>query len=174
MAFLNSRTAIGQRSVTLAKLWGTIASPVATLTGTTGALFTLPSAIAIPANTIGDYDHIHVRARCKRTGANATGQFEVQLGTGAAGSDSLFGRVSINATDGHVGALETQAFFNTSATIFLSNGTVAPMNTTSGTTFIDRNTNVNRGSVMYVTFGMSSANALDSFALLGYHITLER
>lgn len=163
-----------RREVTLVCLNSTIASPIATYTGGTGGLFTLPSAIAIPAGFITDHSRLWVSARIKRTGANGTANFDCQLGTGAAGSDSILGRVALAATDAHVGSMESCAFFTTSATTFLAGGTAAPQNSTGGSTFVDRSTNVNRLATMYITLGMVSANAADSFALLALRVTLER
>jgi hypothetical protein len=163
-----------RREVTVVCLNGTVASPIATYTGGTGGLFTLPATITIPAGFISDHSRLWVSARVKRTGANATGQLDCQIGTGGAGSDSLLGRVQLTGTDGHVGALESCAYFNTSLTSFLANGSAAPQSSTGGGTFVDRSTNVNRAASMFVTLGMSSANAADSFALLALRVTLER
>lgn len=174
MATLNPRVAVVSPTQLIAHVNGSIATPIATYTGGTGGLFTLPADIVIPANFIPDYSRLCVSARIKRTGANATGQLDCQLGTGGAGSDSLLGRVQSTATDGHVASLESFAMFATSLTAFTANGSAAPQSSTGGGTFVDRSTNVNRAAVMKVTLGMTSANASDSFALISYRVWLER
>lgn len=159
--------------ITLASRWGSIATPVATYTGGTGGLFTLPATIPVPAGIIPDYSTLRIRAMLKRTGANATGQFDCQIGTAGAGSDSLVGRVQSTATDGHVALMEASAGWSTSLTVFIPSGSASPQGSSGGGTVVDRSTNVNRAALMYVVFGMSSANAADSYALLGYRVTIE-
>lgn len=159
--------------ITLASRWGSVASPVATYTGGTGGLFTLPAAITAAAGIISDHSLLRVTALLKRTGANATGQFDCQIGTAGLGSDSLIGRVQSTATDGHVARMEGGAGWSTSQTVFIPFGSAAPQGSTGGGTVVDRSTNINRGAAMSIVFGMSSANALDSYALLGYRIWIE-
>ena len=173
MATINSRAVIGPSATVIANVWGTVASPIATISGSTGTLFTLPADIVIPANIIPDYGRLWVEARVKRTGANATAQLDAYLGTAKTSSDSLLGRVQATATDGHLVWLFSPALFNTSASNFFAGGTSAPQASTGGGTAVDRSTNINRQAVMYVTLGMSSANALDAFALIGYRVWLE-
>jgi hypothetical protein len=152
--------------------WGTVASPIDTNTGDTGSLFTLPEAISFPAGLIPSHSHIHVRARVKRTGANATANFECYLGTAGTSSDSILGRLALSAVDAHIGAMETQGFFGTSTTAFVSNGAAKGQDSTAASSFTDRSTNVNTASAMTLTLGMASANAADSFALVGYAVWL--
>lgn len=152
---------------------GSIASPIATLTGTTGAAFTLPAAIKIPAGSIVKNSRVCVSMHIKRSGANATGLCEVLLGTSNTTSDSLLGRTTINATDGHVGWVFACGLFGTSNTSFISTGTSAPQSSSAGAATLDRSTNINTAADMYINLGMSSTNALDTFNLLAYTVWLE-
>lgn len=158
--------------ITLASRGSTIASPIASLAGA-GGLFTLPAAISLPANFIPDHSLIMVQGWVKRrAGTGATADFEAYIGTAGAASDSLIGRVTVNATANHVGWLLVHAIFGTSATVFIGNGSVVPMSSSGGTSFIDRNTQFNRASAMSITLGMPTVNAADTFDLVGYQVTL--
>lgn len=155
---------------------GTIASPLApAVTGATSGLFAMTAgSIVLPAGFISDNATLCVRARVKRTGANATGQFDAYLGTAGTSSDSLLGRVQSTATDGHVASLDSMGFFTTSTTAFLANGTAVPQSSTGGGTFVDRSTNVNRLAAMTLSLGMSSMNASDSYSLVHVAVWLEQ
>lgn len=168
------RASFNTGPIVLAQRWGSIATPIHTLTSTTGALFTLPADIVIPVGAIPDYCGVRVRALVKRTGANATAQLEAYVGTAKTNGDSLAMRQQLNATDGHVALLDGTAGFSTSTTVFIASGIAGPQNSTSGTICVDKNTNVNRAAIMYVTLGIASANASDSFALLGYKVWIDR
>lgn len=160
--------------VCLAMRCGTIASPIHSMAGhAVGVLFTLPATITIPAGMIAPQSRVWISGQAKRTGANGTGQFDCQIGTAGAGSDSLVGRVQANATDGHVAVMESVALFSSSTTSFLPRGSASPQGSTGGGTVVDRSTNVNTASAMIVTFGITNANALDTFALHHYAVFLE-
>lgn len=152
---------------------GSIAAPIDNITSSTGRAFVLPAQIVIPAGSIPDNSTLKVTARSKRTNANATALLSAYLGTAGTIADSLLGQVSMNATDGHVGSLDSFAFFSNSLTSFTANGTAAPQSSTGGGTHVDRSTNVNRAATMYVTLAIGTANALDAFALDHYRVVLE-
>lgn len=161
---VNGRVCLVQRS-------GLIASPLATV-ASAAALFSGIIA-TIPAGLIAPNSRVWVSAQTKRTGANTAGQFDCQIGTGGAGADSLLGRVQSSATDGHVAVLEAAAQFGSSTTSFIPRGSATPQGSTGGGTVIDRSTNINTASAMTVTIGMTSASALDSYALLHFSVYLE-
>ena len=158
--------------------WGTVATPLDTKTGATDHVFTLPATPTIPAGLITPYSQVFIRAFCKRTNANATAQFEARIGTLNSSSDNLALRVSLNATDNHVGRLDGPVligdFSGGKATQFISNGVIVPQSSTgAGSSYADRTTNFDTSAQMYVNFGVGSANASDSFSLHGYAVYLE-
>lgn len=157
----------------IAQLNGSIATPLSNLTSSTGAAFPSFSSITIPGCRIPDHGLLRVIAKSKRSGANATANLEVYLGTAGTVADSLLGRVAFAATDQQVAFMDATAMFGTSFTSFLANGIAQQQNTAGGGTFIDKSTNVNRAVPMFVTFGIGASNALDSFALTSIQVSIE-
>jgi len=156
---------------------GSVATPLATLTGSAGALFTFtgagPASIQIPAGLILPNSRVHVEALVKRTGATATANFEAYLGTAGTNGDSLLTRVVMSASDGNGAYMFGEGWFGTSPTSFVATGQVGPGSSSGGNTFIDKTTNINTALPMYLSFGMASSNAADSFALLGLQVIIE-
>jgi hypothetical protein len=163
----------------LVQRWGTNAAPLAgPLTGAATHAFTLPAAAAIPAGLITPHSQIYIRAYARRSGATATANFDVTLGTTNSSSDTVALRTVLNATDNHVARIDGPAmigaFSSGKATTYLSNGVVSPQNSTAvGSSYADRSTNFDTSLAMNVNFGISSANAADSFSLHGYAVYLE-
>lgn len=159
-------------SVTIAQEAGLIASPLATRTSDGAFAVT----ITVPAGSLTGKCRLRIEAYCKRTGATtAAATFTAYLGTAGTVSDSTVGSVSINQTDGHVGRMDTSAYFDgVSTTSFLAGGTSVPQSSTGGGSVATRTTNVNTAAAMTVTLAMSSVNATDSYALLNFRVTVER
>lgn len=162
---LNGHTVLGRRN-------GSVASPVATYTGGTGGVFT-NGQIVLPANAIAPHSTIRGVVFVKRTGANATANIRVFLGTAGTTSDSVLGQLQLSGTDGHVGKLTCEGLFGTATNSFVSSGALAAMNSAGTSTFADQNTNIATGSAMTISVAMTNANAADSFALVGYVFWME-
>jgi hypothetical protein len=159
-------------SVTVAQEAGLIASPLATRTSDGAFAVT----ITVPVGALIGKCRLRIEAYVKRTGATtAAATLTAYLGTAGTTSDSSVGSVSINQTDGHVGRMDTSAYFDgSSATSFLAGGTAAPQSSTGGGSVATRTTNVNAAAAMTVTLAMSSVNATDSYALLSFRVIVER
>lgn len=147
---------------------------LATVTGVTDGLFTTPVSVDIPIGLILPNSRVCVDAKVKRVGATATGQFDAYLGTAGNATDNPMVRVQSNSTDGHVSRLMGDALFGALTTQYISNGIAVPQTSSSGNTCIDRTTQVNTAALMKVTFGISTANAADSFKLLSYDVWVEQ
>lgn len=147
-------------------------------TGAATHSFTLPLACVIPAGMITPHSRILIQGLCRRSGATATANFDATLGSTNSSSDNVAVRVSMNATDNHVARLYASAmvgeFSAGKATSYLANGVVAPHNSTAaGSSYADRTTNFDTSVANYINFGISSANAADSFSLHSYSVHLE-
>lgn len=162
-------------SVLLAQGWGTVSAPLATISGSTDALFA-PSggggSLVVPASMlIAGRSMLRIGAVIHRRGANGTAIGKIHVGTGGTTSDSAVYSLSYAATD----ALEARpevdvAAVNTStitSTNWLSLG-----NTGSPTPIVSPSTNINLAAAMTVSLGIASANGLDSFDLIGYSVVL--
>lgn len=147
-------------------------------TGASIHSFTLPVACVIPAGMITPHSRVLIEGLCRRSGATGTANFDATFGTLNSSSDNIAVRVTMNATDNHVGRLFAAAligpFSSGKATSYLAHGVAAPHNSTAaGSTYADRTTNFDTSVATYVNFGMSSANAADSFSLHSYAVYLE-
>lgn len=145
-----------------------IASPIATVAGN-GTLAQIP----IVPGTIPDNSRLCITAKCKRTGANATALFEAYLGTSGSTSDALLASLTMNANSNHVMWMLSEGLFGTLQNSFISTGSATVNNSAAGASVIERTANVDRQQLMYLTLVMSSANAGDSFALMGYSLKSE-
>lgn len=159
-------------SVTVAQDSSLIASPLATRTSDGAFAVSIP----VPTGTLTGKCRLRIEAYCKRTGATAaSATLTAYLGTAGTTSDSSVGSVSINQTDGHVGRMDTSAYFDgVSTTSFLAGGTAAPQSSTGGGSVTTRSTNVNTEAAMFVTIAVAPVNAPDSYALLSFRVTVER
>lgn len=151
---------------------GTLASPLATYTGAAAGNFTLPAGNPlIPADVLPVGAIVRVEAYMRRHGANGTATFNIRLGTAGTNSDSVFYQVTTTATDNKdqssIGAARI-----TSSSTFTTTGFLLPGNA-GVLSMVDKSTNINTASGMYVSFDMAGANALDSFDLISYSVWAE-
>lgn len=163
---LNSRIPIAQRN-------GTVATPVATISGSTGTAFTLPLSPLLPPGILANHSQLRIRAVMQRTGANGTANFDAYLGTSNSVSDSRIARVSTAATTLQIVVLDVAAWIGTSSTVVVAHGGLQYNNAATNGQFGDQNTNINTAALMYATLAINTSNALDSFALISYEIWIE-
>lgn len=155
---------------------GSLASPLATMTGTGAAqTFTLPETLLIPANIIPPNSKVYAEVIIKR-GGTAQGFTEVVcLGTAnTCVSDQSFIGQTIANVDGNETRLFGAAQFFNSATSFLSMGSLVPNSTTTANQIL-KISQINTAADMYVSIGCSNTTfiAPDIANLISYHIWIE-
>src|SRR6185312_9728264 len=136
---------------------GSVASPLATLTGVTSGTFAPSTAVkAIPAGLLTVGSTIEVRSFVTHTGAAGTWTSRATIGsTGNANSDANLQVVgSIAAANGY--RTHVEAFVATS-TSFTTTSSV-PNSSATNASFFDATTNFNVASAMTPAFGISAAN----------------
>lgn len=161
-------------TVKLASKQGSVASPVASITGSTGALFTVnggagsvvvPATMLIPGRSL-----LRVAVLFHRRGANANAIVRIYLGTTGTAADAtafslnFAGNLQQARTDLEIGAATSSSL---TSTFWLAPGASAP------NAFSTMTTNINTDAAMTLSIGIASANALDSFDLIGYSVVLE-
>lgn len=162
----NGRLLIAQRC-------GSVASPIATLTGVTAGMFTLPITPTIPAGMLGPHSRLYTEALVRRTTATATAIATSSLGTTGGTSDPNIFRVSMPASaTSEVRISSFAAVDGSSATAYCAANAI-PENAASAAQLADRNTNINTAAAMVASFGVTSANAADVFALVYYSVWME-
>jgi hypothetical protein len=156
----------------LAQRNGTIASPVATLTGVTAGSFTLPVIPRVLASMLFPHSRVVVNAHLRRTTATATAITLIRLGTTGGAADSAITSASMAATANQDWHPFASAVFGSSATEF-SSAAATTFNGLSTGQGVDRSPNVNTADAMEVSIGITSANTADSFSLISYAVWLE-
>jgi hypothetical protein len=153
---------------------GSVASPLVTLTGTTGTAFTLPVVPTLPAGICQANTRLRLSATVQRTGANGTANLDVYLGTAGTTSDSRVERIAYAATTLQIVNLDVTVVFTSSATVATSLGKYATNTAGTDNQFGDVNTNINTAATMYLTLALNASNALDSFAIIQYKVWIEQ
>lgn len=153
---------------------GSVANPIASMTGVTSGIFSIPGGMpTIPSALLDQGDSIFVRGRVFKTGANATANMVVRLGTAGTASDSDIYSVAFDNTSTRVISLDGVIHVYSSSVVgagaATNRGTDA-IQTSIGAT--DYTTNINTAAAMYVHFAIGSANTSDTFSLLGYSISV--
>lgn len=156
-------------------IFGTIATPLAVITGVTAGAFSLPGGnIRIPAGMIAPNSRVIVSHTARRTTSAATANLVCYLGT--AGNQADTGIVSQNlAATANLDIVACSgARFGTSKTTMVCSNYLSEYTTTTGAgVATDRTFNVNTDADMFVSFGVISANIADSFGLVSYSVSLE-
>jgi hypothetical protein len=156
----------------LAQLWGSLVSPVGTISASTGAIFSLPGGNpVIPAGLLGANSSLDVVARIRRRGAAGTATIYARLGTSGTAADGQIVAQSASATNNLDIALGQSANFGASSSEFFSQNFMGS-NGTSPSSALTSSSNVDTSSDMQICFGVSSANVADSFDLIGYGVRL--
>lgn len=158
-------------SVLIASQQGSITTPVSAFTGVTSSTFTItqpvfPAGMLIPGSAT-----IEVEAQLRRTGATATALMNVRLGTAKTSADNAIYAFTYAATT------LLDLFVNPSVLVAETSRVVATNWQTRGgsgnaSVYQERTGNINTAAEMGITFDISSANAADSFALIGYKVRL--
>lgn len=151
---------------------GSVASPLATISGTTAASFSISGGDpTIPLGLLRATSKIHVEALVKKNGANATANLQALVGTADTSADASMGTQVITIGDGSTARLFQDGWFS-STTNFIGLGTSVPNQSNSNATFTDRSTNVNTAAVMFVSFRITSGNASDTYDLLAVSVVV--
>ena len=158
--------------VVLASRSGSIAAPVATLTGTTTGKFTLPANIVLPAGILmPGKSKVEVIAALRKTGTAATVQFAATLGTANSTVDAaLIATTSGAGTNSDVIINPLAAPSSTSS---ITTSSWSSIGTTGTANFIDRTTNINTALDMFVNLAVFSGNVADTYSLLSYEVAIK-
>lgn len=153
-------------SVVIASDSGTLAAPLDTKTGATE--YTFSPTITFPAGLL-DPGVSKVRAEfvVVRAGTNGTALLRMYFGKTAA--DWVFG-LYLAATDGQTARYMVD-FYPNDGGLFTTNWAAAGLLTTNST--IDRtNADFDTTAAQILNFQIGSANALDTFKLISYQVTV--
>ena len=155
--------------------WGSEANPLATYTGGTGGLFTLPKgAITLPAGLlVAGKSQLEIRVKVRRTSNTATANFLVKLGTAGTTSDGDIYASQLAATT-NLAQHATPIVGMRTATEAVSINYLSPQAVGASSSAIEKvvTSNINTAAAMTLSFGISSANAADTFTLVGYAVEL--
>lgn len=152
-------------TVNIFKKSGSLASPLATISGATSGTFSITGGNpTIPAGLLAQFSRMTIRALVRKNGANSTANFNERLGTAQTTADSIIqARTITNADNEQVNHFNDIYFSSTSA--YTTNDKLG-IQTQSTATLADRTSNVNTASAMFVTVDISSGNASDSYDLI--------
>lgn len=152
-------------------LSGTLATPLSTISGSTGAIFSGSNIpVVFGANDLSVGDAIHIYALARKRGANGTAVFRAHFGTNNSTLDGNAEDISLtNANNQDVCA--SSLILITSNTVALVNPNVA-WNSQGTDRF--RELTINLNAPLYLNFAIGSANALDSFDLLSVRVQIWR
>ncbi len=157
--------------IPIVRMSGSIAAPLATISNSTGASFTIP-AIAIPAGMlVPATSSLWASCRIRRTGATASAVGVVRLGnTNTTADNTMFANTG-GATDANGIDIFSRASIATTTTYCAA--VLGAPNAWTASPDVDRATNFDTSTINYVQFGISTANIADSFALLDYAVWIE-
>lgn len=155
---------------------GSMATPLATVAAAPGKL-TLPAganvisgSVLIPANLLAAGFSVEASVKLRKTGTGGTWAAAARIGTANAIGDSALVNTSGPATTLNDVWLLGQCS-TISSSVMLSTGFSAP-NSPTTSSFVDRNTNINTASDMYVSVFVTTLNAADSVALQAYEVAI--
>lgn len=156
--------------ITLISKWGSVATPLQTLTGVTTGIFT--DQFIIPANTlIADKSFLEIEIWQTRLGTGGTHVGIIYIGTGEGTANSVAANWTFAATNNLNFRGGTGMAFHTSS---LTSSNYVNPGSQGTAAFVDRNTNIDITQPMKIQFGITSGNIADSYSLLGYQITLKQ
>lgn len=159
-------------SIVLQKQSGSIATPLAAVTGVTSSMLVPSKSRIIPAGMLIPGDaQLKIEAMFRRTGANATATLNVHLGTNKTSGDNTCYAFSYAATN-LLDIFAAPTVDVAEAQRFTYSGWQVQGGSGNASTFGDKTTAFNTATEMGVSFSISGANAADSFALIGYRVTL--
>lgn len=150
---------------------GSVATPLASITGVTAATFFGLAAMALPAGFLALGARLRVDAFFSRTGANATGIVRARLGTGGDTGDAILTNQTMAATNGLTYRMFLEARVAAADGLISSHG-----NTVNGTTnngIQDVSGQVAIAQAMQLTLGTASTNASDAFHCLAVAVDVD-
>lgn len=150
---------------------GSVASPLATITGVTAATFFSLAPMVVPAGFLAIGAKINFESLFRRVGASATGIVRTRIGTGGDTNDAIIQSQSLAATDGLGFRQFTEARVIDANTLLTTGGNVANGNTAAG--IADVTGQVDIAAAMNITFGTASTNASDAFHCLAVWVDVE-
>lgn len=158
-------------SVLIASQQGSITTPISAFTGVTSSVFTITQPIIPAGMLVPGSATIEFEAQLRRTGGNGTAQVNVHMGTAKSASDNTIYAFTYAATT------LLDLFVNPSVLVAESGRIVATNWQARGgsgnaSVYQERTGNINTAADMGITIAIASANAADSFALLGYKVRL--
>lgn len=157
-----------QGHAVLLNKWGSVTAPLAIVTGVSDMQFSLPVSL-IKAELIIPDGVLTAIAWVRRTGANGTAYVNTRLGTLNAYTDAVLGNQSISATDAL--SVRTNVMATPGLTSLSSLSGISPNGT--GTAAVVSSSNFNLASDMNFSIYIRTANAADSFSLIGYQLIQE-
>ena len=157
-----------QGHVVLLNKWGSVAAPLAIVTGAADMQFSLPISL-IKAGLIIPDGALTTIAWVRRTGAAGTAYVNTRLGILNGYTDAILGNQTLSATD--AAALRINILSTPSLTSLASLAGISPGS--SGSSAVVSSNNFNLASDMNFSIHIRSANAADSFSLIGYQLIQE-
>lgn len=159
-------------SILIASAFGSVAAPLASFTGATAGSFTLSGGNpSIPASLLPVGACVKAWAMMRRHGTNGVGTFNVRLGTANAATDPVIQAIATTATDAKDASIDVSGWL-TSSTTFTTQNWLSPQGV-GVSAIVDRTGSINTAAAMYLSFDMAGANALDSFDLIAYRLSVE-
>ena len=150
---------------------GTLAAPLGTITGSTGALFSASGLpYQFPANSLAVGDMIQVFALVRKRTATATATASLLFGSSNSASDSAVVDISMTNADKQDACLMTYIHI-VSSTGILANPNVAQ--NSQGTDRF-REFVIDTAAINYLNASVGAASASDSFDLLAYKIWIHK
>ena len=159
--------------VLLGSDFGSLAAPIATISGVTSGGFVLPlENPSIPANLLPVGARININVMLRRRGANATASWSTRLGVNGGAGDQQVLNLSTSASDSKDYSANLSLGITSSGS-FTTQGWLAPQ--ASGTSAIADKVNaaIDTTAEMFVSFDIFNANVSDSFDLISYSVSLE-
>lgn len=162
----------GKLPITLAKANGSIAAPLATITGVTAGAFVLPAGDPIiPAGLlVPGVSKLRIEAHIRRSSAVATANAIVRIGTTPASST-----YALNATLAATNTLDFRVFVDAypiANDAFMRSNNAAVNTNTTNTYSEGQSALVDFMANQTIQFRIESANVGDTFILTSYHITV--
>jgi len=150
---------------------GSVATPLASITGVTAATFFGLDPMTVPAGFLALGARLRVDAFFRRAGANATGIVRARLGTGGNTSDAILTNQTMGATDNQTYRMFLEARVSSSTGLLSSHGNAVNGVTTGGVQDITGQVDI--AAAMQLTLGTASTNASDAFHCLAVAVDVD-
>lgn len=159
-------------SAVLASQWGTLASPLSTVTGVTSGLFTPAGGVGslvIPAGLlIASRSKLEIEWFAQKVGANATCALRTYLGALGTASDPAILNLSLVITDG-ISARPAISVGFIEGNMVTTQG-IGPGGQSATVGLLDKTIDLTVANT--ISFGFAAGHASDSYRLIGYSVKL--